>query len=78
MLLRGGLRGYRPLGDDNGDGGMNAILKNSRFAACKPAKSSTARQTTDERTQRYDSPEQEKLAKYVLEKHKVALSALAK
>lgn len=54
---------------------MNAVLKTNLFAKPNAEKARTA---IELRTHRYDSPEQERLAKRVLEKHKVTLRNLAK
>jgi hypothetical protein len=54
---------------------MNAVLHLNRLGDAKPEK---AQASTQKRAHRYDSPEQERLAQRVLEKHKVALRNLAK
>lgn len=54
---------------------MNAVLKPNRFGDPKGEK---AQPPVAARAHRYDSPGQERLAKRVLEKHKVTLRNLAK
>lgn len=53
---------------------MNAVLKQlyGQFQSAK------TQPVEGKRTHRYGSPEQEKIVKYVLEKHKVTLRNLAK
>ena len=54
---------------------MNAVLKQNRFDGNVKAECA---QPSAQRVHRYDSPEQERLAKIVLEKHKATLRNLAK
>lgn len=56
---------------------MNAMPKHSFFSTAS-AKKTDSRVEQSKRAHRYDSPEQEKLARYVLEKHREALRELAK
>lgn len=54
---------------------MNAVLKHKLYGQLQSDKT----QPVDgKRGHRYGSPEQEKIVKYVLEKHKVTLRNLAK